>query len=96
MALDAAVQLPLAVVAAELDVETLNVPGVTVLFEKVKLLGAPGKALVTVIELLDITGVDPLLFVAVTLQDIAFPTSAKTVAYVELVAPDISDEPLRH
>lgn len=53
-------------------------------------------ALVTVIELLDITGVDPLLFVAVTLQDIAFPTSATTVLYVELVAPDMSLDPRLH
>lgn len=75
----AAVQLPLAVVAAELDVLTVNVPGVVVVLVILKLLGGPGRALVTVIELLLNTGVEPLLFVAVTLQDIAFPTSATTV-----------------
>jgi len=78
------------------DPLTVNVPGVVVELVTVNPLGAPGNALVTVMELLETTGVGPLLFVAVTLHDTALPTSATTVAYVELVAPDISLDPLRH
>jgi hypothetical protein len=77
------VLLPIVIVgvtAAEEEL-TANTPGVIVELVTDKLVGAPGSADCIVIELLVVDGVGPLLFRAVTLQDIADPTSATTVEY---------------